>query len=90
MKSASVEENINHTFACIKYDVGESRLHVAGWFGNVCEAGSCGSLRGKSDAPGCLCLPIQFLCLHQPAEDPRLLKAGEAKSWEGPRTLGRA
>lgn len=32
MKSESVEENINHAFACIKYNSKESRLHAPRWW----------------------------------------------------------
>lgn len=45
MKSESVEENINHAFASIKYNARESKLDAQGWFSNICEAGSCRSLQ---------------------------------------------
>jgi len=44
MKSASVEENINHAFASIKYNARMSKLDAQEWYSSICEAGSCGSL----------------------------------------------
>lgn len=79
MKSESVEENINHAFAFIKYNARENRLDAQGWFSNMCEAGGYGSLGKKGDAPDCLSLSHQLLHLQSP-QRPNLPKGDGAES----------
>lgn len=79
MKSESVEENINHAFASIKYNARENRLDAQGWFSNIYEAGGCGSLGDKGDASEHLPPSSQLLCLQSP-QRPDLLKGDGAES----------
>lgn len=82
MKSESVEENINHAFAFIKYNARENRLDAWGWFSNICEAsgwGSVGEEGGRSQSLDCLSPSHQLLFLKSPKR-PKLLKGDEAES----------
>lgn len=79
MKSESVEENINHAFAFIKYNARENRLDAWGWFSNICEAGGWGSVGEEGDSLDCLSPSDQLLFLKS-SKRPKLRKGDEAES----------